>query len=610
MAKDITIKNAQGTVTYYPKTVSQLVYDNENGKTVKEEFNDVDEIILYQESSSSQTASYDKTSLTIDGYGIIAASGTVKANSAWTCTDYLYFDYSTKAVFSLGRGTTFGYALYDENQVYITGDNSYETYTPYTISLPSNARYVRFCSSNAERDQYFTTILETKTTVNTIRDVVEDLEDSVSNVETSINNISGEIYDGETFDKALELSSAQTGYYTTGGTFGSTLYLHKTAYINVSTDKIKVEGQTNGFNSNSTSVISLLSGDTFVRSVLASIKNQAQTFSQEITMDGTFDTVAVSVRTEANANTIKVSYPKQETYFDTIDERLDVLENPFASKELNILIVGNSFSAKGVGANTNSSAAESSFLTVCYNAGVKCYTEVVGNSGARFEGNYNNYLSGGTCGIHYYGNETSGWTSGGSITIKEAFEKKPWDFIIFHQGSVESGNLSSYEPYLTNFIKAAKLDCPNEYVKIGLQLTWAYANSEGTYPNQSTGFSSQTAMYDAIVNCYETESEEHKITYVVPSGTAIQNARGTRLGTDHSDFAASDADAVHINNYGSVLTSLAFFSILIGRDYGISIKDIPQFTNLYDAADYAIAIDCVTNAVKLPYEVNVPTVSE
>lgn len=40
MAKDITIKNPQGTVTYYPKTVSQLVYDNESGKTVKE---DIDE---------------------------------------------------------------------------------------------------------------------------------------------------------------------------------------------------------------------------------------------------------------------------------------------------------------------------------------------------------------------------------------------------------------------------------------------------------------------------------------------------------------------------------------------------------------------------------------
>ena len=37
MAKDITIKNPQGTITYYPKTVSQLVYDNETDETVKEQ---------------------------------------------------------------------------------------------------------------------------------------------------------------------------------------------------------------------------------------------------------------------------------------------------------------------------------------------------------------------------------------------------------------------------------------------------------------------------------------------------------------------------------------------------------------------------------------------
>lgn len=41
MAKDITIKNPQGTITYYPKTVSQLVYDNETDETVKEQIDAV-----------------------------------------------------------------------------------------------------------------------------------------------------------------------------------------------------------------------------------------------------------------------------------------------------------------------------------------------------------------------------------------------------------------------------------------------------------------------------------------------------------------------------------------------------------------------------------------
>lgn len=41
MAIDITIKDPSGTTTYYPKTVSDLVYDNDNGKTVKTELDEL-----------------------------------------------------------------------------------------------------------------------------------------------------------------------------------------------------------------------------------------------------------------------------------------------------------------------------------------------------------------------------------------------------------------------------------------------------------------------------------------------------------------------------------------------------------------------------------------
>lgn len=43
MAKDITIKSPDGTMIYYPKTVSQLVYDNENGNTVKQDIDSLED---------------------------------------------------------------------------------------------------------------------------------------------------------------------------------------------------------------------------------------------------------------------------------------------------------------------------------------------------------------------------------------------------------------------------------------------------------------------------------------------------------------------------------------------------------------------------------------
>ncbi len=45
MAKDITIKNPEGTLIYYPKTVSQLVYDNANGQTVATEISELNNAV-------------------------------------------------------------------------------------------------------------------------------------------------------------------------------------------------------------------------------------------------------------------------------------------------------------------------------------------------------------------------------------------------------------------------------------------------------------------------------------------------------------------------------------------------------------------------------------
>lgn len=41
MAKDITLYSPDGSTVYYPKTVSELVYNNDNGKTLKEEINSI-----------------------------------------------------------------------------------------------------------------------------------------------------------------------------------------------------------------------------------------------------------------------------------------------------------------------------------------------------------------------------------------------------------------------------------------------------------------------------------------------------------------------------------------------------------------------------------------
>ena len=78
MAKDITIKNPQGTITYYPKTVSQLVYDNETDETVKEQIDAVNKKVRFVDISNLDTL---KTVDSLGKYVVIRSSENAKIGS-------------------------------------------------------------------------------------------------------------------------------------------------------------------------------------------------------------------------------------------------------------------------------------------------------------------------------------------------------------------------------------------------------------------------------------------------------------------------------------------------------------------------------------------------
>lgn len=440
---------------------------------------------------------------------------------------------------------------------------------------------------------------------------IEDIKEAKESADKALQAISSD----KKKETPIVLPGIETGYYRDNGSFVSGTYFHYSIPIDKNgNDSIRLIGRDgSAFSSNTTAVIHVRNNGNFVRTILISTVYVKSEFDEIVDIDGTFDEVIVCFRSPSFFEAFYFSALDRISALEGdlmgIEQRVEKLEEGFTSKKYKILVVGNSFSIRGI------TVANASLLDLCKKAGIRCYAEVIGNSGARLSTNYSKYVADTACEYHLYGDESTGWSShnGDGFTIKEAFEKEDWDYIVFHQGSADSGTESTYEPYLKDFIREAKLHCPNEYVRIGLQLTWAYANLTGIYPISpstspytSTAFATQMEFYEAIVNCYKSESKEHNINYVIPSGTAIQNARGTKLGTEHNDFAASTDDAVHINAYGSVLTALAWFAILIGRDNNISIKDIPKFSTLYDDDDYELVKKCVTNAVKLPYIVNVP----
>lgn len=115
-------------------------------------------------------------------------------------------------------------------------------------------------------------------------------------------------------------------------------------------------------------------------------------------------------------------------------------------------------------------------------------------------------------------------------TMARGLANEEWDYVSFQQGSAFSGIPESYAllPELVEYVKAR---VPEDAVFMFHQ-TWAYAK-DSTHPQYYRYDKDQMTMYNAIVSTVnEVVPQIKDIEIIIPSGTAIQNARTSILGDD------------------------------------------------------------------------------
>ncbi len=114
--------------------------------------------------------------------------------------------------------------------------------------------------------------------------------------------------------------------------------------------------------------------------------------------------------------------------------------------------------------------------------------------------------------------------------LRTMLQDEPWDYITVQQASPESGLYGTYEPCMSELLQYAASLCPNPEVQMGFHMTWAYSH-DSTHGGFANYGSSQQAMYDSIDNAVQMAMAAHpELTFLVPCGTAIQNARSSWLG--------------------------------------------------------------------------------
>ena len=181
-------------------------------------------------------------------------------------------------------------------------------------------------------------------------------------------------------------------------------------------------------------------------------------------------------------------------------------------------------------------------------------------------------------------------------SLESIITEEPWGFITFQQVSQESGLTATFEPYLTYLIGYTQGLQTNPNALYGYHQTWAYSH-DSTHGGFANYGNRQEVMYDSICQAVKYALQTHpEFSFMVPSGTAIQNARTTYLGDN------MNRDGYHLDlKMGRYTAACAWFETITG------ISPV-GFSYHPDGIDYLTAHTCQVaahEAVSRPYEVTV-----
>lgn len=228
---------------------------------------------------------------------------------------------------------------------------------------------------------------------------------------------------------------------------------------------------------------------------------------------------------------------------------------------IRILCIGNSFSWDAV---------EQELVPLCDAKGVQVEVHNLYYGGCSLQ-QHAEFLAKDTAAYsHRVCTNAEGRVEKDTISLKQALRDGKYDFISLQQASHDSGIRSSYEPWLTTLIDTVRAYQPE--AKLCWMQTWAYSK-DAKHPAYPRYQSDQQVMWDSIQACIKSQITNHKLQ-IIPCGSAIQNARHTKLGDTLC------RDGYHLNYvYGRYTAACVWYEVLTGKDVRKNRYKNPQMTS-------------------------------
>lgn len=172
-------------------------------------------------------------------------------------------------------------------------------------------------------------------------------------------------------------------------------------------------------------------------------------------------------------------------------------------------------------------------------------------------------INGNKADYRYVRYDKTGRTTINKRTLGQLLRADDWDIVFMQQNSQNSGNHATFQPELNQLHHYVLSNVKNSTrVKVGLNGTWAYATTYRAFPSYAPN---QLLMYDAITNAYKIELTKRSYDYYIPSGTAIQNARGSDVIDRYGKELTRDG--IHLEeSVGRYTAGLAAYKAIFGSN--------------------------------------------
>lgn len=296
-------------------------------------------------------------------------------------------------------------------------------------------------------------------------------------------------------------------------------------------------------------------------------------------------------------------------------ENLDAAaQEIYEKRELKILCIGNSFSRDSMWILEKIAKAEG---TEHITLGILYYSGCPLSKHAEF-------LTSGEAAYSYDKNANGSWvvSGNGTATFLDGVTDEDWDIVVMQQSSSSSGRTATYNEDIQTIIDCVLENDKNPATKpqFAWNMTWAYPvedvdTDDIVTVNTTSAFSNyynndQMTMYNCIVEAVEKKIVPNPVfEFIMPVGTAIQNARSSYLGDPDLN-----RDYSHLSDLGRVIAGYTWYSILTGKEITeISLNEVPKGlralsvdkSSALELTDElkAIILESVQNAVKKPFAV-------